>query len=256
MESTPRATMPLPTAPAAQSPAPPTTTQSVERPSSFGGLGRELAGHFFRFVALGQQVDVEFQRGEQFFDQVRLATSSSNMPLASLTSVANSPVRRRRISSFGSSTLRVFSKCLRLVVPQPEDFRGGEAGQGRIGDQLDEIRPAADPLFDFGALGGGPLVVPEDRPADDLVVLVEKHRAVHLAGEPDRLHVGRLELGLGHRLADRARSWPATSRPGLARSRAAWGGSRDRFPWPRPGSCPSSSMARVFVPEVPMSMPR
>ena len=33
-ESTPVRTMPLPTAPAAQSPAPPTTTQSVERPSS------------------------------------------------------------------------------------------------------------------------------------------------------------------------------------------------------------------------------
>ena len=47
-----------------------------------------------------------------FFDQVRWATSNSNMPLASLTSVANSPVKRRRISSFGSSTLRVFSKCL------------------------------------------------------------------------------------------------------------------------------------------------
>jgi len=34
VESTPRWTMPLPTAPAAQSPAPPTTTQSVVRPSS------------------------------------------------------------------------------------------------------------------------------------------------------------------------------------------------------------------------------
>ena len=32
------------------------------------------------------------------------------MPLASLTSVANSPVSRRRISSFGSSTFTVFSK--------------------------------------------------------------------------------------------------------------------------------------------------
>ena len=47
-----------------------------------------------------------------FFDQVRAATSRSNMPLASLTSVAYSPVSRRRISSFGSKTLRVFSKCL------------------------------------------------------------------------------------------------------------------------------------------------
>ncbi len=34
VDSMPRLTMPLPTAPAAQSPAPPTTTQSVERPSA------------------------------------------------------------------------------------------------------------------------------------------------------------------------------------------------------------------------------
>ena len=111
---------------------------------------------------------------------------------------------RRRISSFGSSTLRVFSKCLRLVVPQPEDFRGGEAGQRRVGDQLDQVRTAAGAALDFLALGGGPLIVPEDGAANDLVVLVEKHRAVHLAREPDRLDVGRFELGLGHRLADRA----------------------------------------------------
>ena len=39
VERTPVATMPLPTAPAAQSPAPPTTTQSVESPSSFAASG-------------------------------------------------------------------------------------------------------------------------------------------------------------------------------------------------------------------------
>ena len=41
--------------------------------------------------------------------QRRRTTSSSSMPLASLTSVANSPVMRRRTSSFGNSTLRSFS---------------------------------------------------------------------------------------------------------------------------------------------------
>ena len=42
VESTPRLTMPLPTAPAAQSPAPPTTTQSVDRPSSLATSGVSL----------------------------------------------------------------------------------------------------------------------------------------------------------------------------------------------------------------------
>ena len=50
----------------------------------------------------------------------------------------------------------------RLVVPQPEDFRGGEAGQRRVGDHLDQLRPAAGAAFDLVALGGGPLIVPED----------------------------------------------------------------------------------------------
>ena len=42
VDSVPRLTIPLPTAPAAQSPAPPTTTQSVERPSSVAASLRQL----------------------------------------------------------------------------------------------------------------------------------------------------------------------------------------------------------------------
>ena len=95
-------------------------------------------------------------------------------------------------------------EVLRLVIPQPEDLRRREAGQGGVGHQLDQIGAAADALFHLGAFGGGPLVVPEDRPANDLVVLVEEHRAVHLARQPDRANRGRLEFRLGHRLADRA----------------------------------------------------
>ena len=73
VESTPRSTMPVPTAFAAQSPAPPTTTQSVVRPSSFGRLRRQLAGDFFRFIALGRTATgIEFELRQQL-----LATSSA-----------------------------------------------------------------------------------------------------------------------------------------------------------------------------------
>jgi hypothetical protein len=85
------------------------------------------------------------------------------MPLASLTSVANSPVRRRR-----------------------------------VGDHFDKLFAAAGAFFDFGAFGGGALVVPEKCPADHLVLLVEEDGAVHLAGQADRFDVGRLELCLLH----------------------------------------------------------
>src|SRR6185295_11830984 len=42
VDSSPDLTMPLPTAPAAQSPAPPTTTQSVDRPSDLATEGVSL----------------------------------------------------------------------------------------------------------------------------------------------------------------------------------------------------------------------
>ena len=130
------------------------------------------------------------------FDQVRLATSNSNMPLASLTSVANSPVRRRRISSFGSKTLRVLSKCLGSWFRSQRIFGAVKPVMAGLATSLIRFAPAADALLDLGAFGGGPLVVPEDGAANDLVVLVEKDRAVHLAGKTDGLDVGRLDLGL------------------------------------------------------------
>jgi hypothetical protein len=63
----------------------------------------------------------------------------------------------------------------RLVVAEPEDFRGGEAGEGRVGDHADELGPAAGSALDFLTLGRGPLVVPQQGPPHDFVLLVEKY---------------------------------------------------------------------------------
>ena len=55
--------------------------------------------------------------------------------------------------------------ALGLVRAQPEQLRRGEAGERAVAGQLDQpLEP--DPLLDLGALGGGALVVPEDRRAD------------------------------------------------------------------------------------------
>ncbi len=120
------------------------------------------------------------------------------MPLASLTSVANSPVSRRRISSFGSSTFTVLSKFFGSLLRSQRIFgavKPVRAGLATI--SISFLRPPARRL-DFLALGGGALVVPQQCAADDAVVLVEEHGAVHLAGKADRADVGRLELGLLH----------------------------------------------------------
>ncbi len=109
------------------------------------------------------------------------------MPLASLTSVANSPVSRRRISSFGSSTFTVLAKFFGSWLRSQRIFgavKPVSAGLATI--SISFLRPPAR-LLDFLAFGGGALVVPQQGPADDAVLLVEEHRAVHLAGEADRL---------------------------------------------------------------------
>ena len=130
-------------------------------------------------------------------------------------------------------------EILRLVIAQPENLRRGEAGQRRIGDHLDQLRAPAGALFDLLALGGRALIVPQKRAADHAVLLVEKHRAVHLARQADRLHVGRLELGFLDDRPDCGRPSPATNRPDPARSRAAWDGKADIRPWPRPEFSPA-----------------
>ena len=52
-------------------------------------------------------------------------------------------------------------------------------------DQPDQRLATAGPGLDLGALGGGPLVVPEQGGADDLAVGVEEDRAVHLPAQAD-----------------------------------------------------------------------
>ena len=57
-----------------------------------------------------------------------------------------------------------------LVLADPEDLGGGEAGQRGVGDQPDQRLAAAGLLLDLAALGGRALVVPEQGGADDLAV--------------------------------------------------------------------------------------
>ena len=221
MESTPRLTMPLPTAPAAQSPAPPTTRQSVERPSSLAACGGQLAGHVFRFVARGSRSASSFKRRQQLRSTSLAGPRPSNsVPLASLTSVAYSPVRRRRISSFGSSTLRVRSKCRGSWLRSQRIFGAVKPVRAGIGHHLDQFVAAAGALFDLGAFGRGALVVPEDRAADDPIVVSRNTEPCIWPESPMAFTSAGLEPGLGHHVADRAdRGLPPVFRVLLAPER-------------------------------------
>ncbi len=74
---------------------------------------------------------------------------------------------------------------LGLVPAEPEQFRGGEAGERAVAGQFDQpFEP--DPRLDLCALGRRSLVVPEDRGPQDAIVGAEHDEAVHLTGQPDR----------------------------------------------------------------------
>ena len=109
---------------------------------------------------------------------------------------------------------------LRLFVAQPQDLGRLEPGQRRIACDLDEpVR--AYPLGDRLTLRRRPLVVPEERGPDDVIRLVEKDRAVHLARETEADDVAS---DVGCNLGDRAPgSLPPVFRPLLGPSRP-WAG--------------------------------
>ncbi len=75
---------------------------------------------------------------------------------------------------------------LRLVLLQPQNFRRGvtrqhqKAGLGQQG----RLTPGAP--GELGAFGGGRSVVPELDGSDCAALAVEGHKAVLLAGDPDR----------------------------------------------------------------------
>ena len=161
------------------------------KPKLLGDRRRQFAGDLLRLIACGQQRLIELQLFQQLFRPVALGHIEQQH--AAGVAHFGGKFARQPAANFilGQQHLGQLVEVLRLVVSQPQDLRGGEAGQRRVGDQLDQLLAPAGPPLDFLALGLRPLIVPEQRPANDLAALVEKHRAVHLPRQADRLHVGR-----------------------------------------------------------------
>ena len=102
---------------------------------------------------------------------------------------------------FGKQDVRHALPEIGLVLPYPYQLGRGEPSKGVVAGDGDQTLPTDD-LTDQVALGRGALIVPEDRWAKDLISSVEKHRAVHLAGQPNRDHrIGR-HPWRGEHLAD------------------------------------------------------
>ena len=211
-ETTPGRTAPAPTAPAAWSPPPAITgvpfrrpvaaaASAVTRPSRLrpleGGrqpLGRdlELLEHALR---PGAGLEVEQDRaGAIGLVHRRLAGEAQ-------ADVVLGEQHELRLRVDGG-----------LVVADPEDLGGSEAGERDVAHGTNELGPA-DARVDLVALGPRALVVPQDRGPQHVPRGVEQDEAVHLAGEADRGHVVARRTGVGEGLADAGRG----ARPPLVR---------------------------------------
>ena len=250
-EETPGSIEPTPTAAAAWSPPPATTgvpgrspvaaaASSVMAPVTSGPS--KVAGSQRRSIPSASRISA---------DQSRWASSNSMVPAPSARSTAWSPVRRRRTRSFGRSTWAICGPHLGLVAPDPEQLGRREPGERVVAGDGDQAL-AADELADQVALGARALVVPQDGGPQDPVRRVQRDEAVHLPGEPDRLHVvaARARPARGPRrprrtVASHQSPGSCSLHSGRGVSYGILGGRRPHGPRPRrPGSRPSWPSSR------------
>ena len=186
----PASTAPTPTAFAAWSPPPATTGVPARRPVAPAAPAVTVAGELRALERRRQPAAVDPERVEDLGRPVAgRQVEQDRAGAVGLVDrvVAGEPqpdvvLRQQDVGDPGPD--------VRLVVADPDELRSREAGQRVVaGDRDEPLRPDGGP--DRVALGGGALVVPQDRRPEDAVRVVQQHEAVHLAGQPDRGDVAR-----------------------------------------------------------------
>ena len=94
----------------------------------------------------------------------------------------------------------------RLMLLEPKNFGGSEAGQNGIAQRANGLLESAEFAHDFIALGGGGGVAPEFGRAYDFSVFVEWNEPMLLTAYADRLDLGRHSFGLPQRAPNTAGS--------------------------------------------------
>ena len=84
--------------------------------------------------------------------------------------------------------LRNFPKVFRLVFTHPEKLRRGEAREGDVGRQRRKL-VLADNVIEVVDLFGRASVVPQNRQTDDVVLRVQRNKAVHLTACADTCYL-------------------------------------------------------------------
>ena len=134
--------------------------------------------------------------------------------------------------------MQIFVEVIRLIFFHPENLRCGKACKCNVCGILGEFF-----FSDYGVqiigLFCGTAVVPEDRRADDVIVLIQDDKAMHLAAEADAGYLGFVYVF--YQLADSLFASAPTSLPVSAQTSLDAGNTADtlsiqylQFCLPRP----------------------
>jgi len=95
-----------------------------------------------------------------------------------------------------------FFEIFGLVIFEPEDLGGSEAGRDSVAESLDGFFEAAKFFGDFFAFGSSGSVAPQFGGTNDFAVAIERNKTVLLAADPDRFDFGGDGFGLAERATD------------------------------------------------------
>ena len=140
-----------------------------------------------RFEHVGQHVPVEARWPSSISsDQRRRATSSSSVPEASATSVAyRRSAAAGRSPSAAARAARAPRRRVRASEPTSSLVSVKLVSAGLSVSSSSDSWPTCSSSHRHSALGA--LIAPDDRRPQHLAALAEQHRAVHLAGQADRV---------------------------------------------------------------------
>jgi len=160
-----------------------------------GRLGRDVTGYLRPFVGFGQPGRRDSQLIQDFPRPVTFGQVEQEHPRA--VGLVYGKVAGQLEADIILGQQDVFGPGvhIRLVLAHPQNLGRGEAGQGVVAGDFDEIgltqrRP------DVVALRAGALVVPQDGRAQHLTFLVQQGQAVHLPGQPQGGYIGAGDAGL------------------------------------------------------------
>jgi len=166
-----------------------------------GALLRDVPANVGRFVKLRQEALVKLGRAEHFCrpSTVRDVEHQGTGGVGHIDGAVAGETEANVV--FWKHDRADTMPVVRLVLANPKEFREGEIRKRRVAGELDDAG-GSQLLIDFLTLWFGADVAPDERRANDGILVVEHDSAVHLAGESHARDVGATQSRLRERFSD------------------------------------------------------